>query len=67
MQLLSDYKGATFAKDYGLYIESPLGAAARCVFIIDGDGKIVYRQLVPEITSEPNYQEVLDKLQELAG
>src|SRR5690606_19869548 len=34
MQLLSDYKGATFAKDYGLYIESPLGAAARCIFII---------------------------------
>lgn len=67
MQLLSDYKGATFAKAYGLYIESPLGAAARCVFIIDGDGKIVYRQLVPEIADEPNYQEVLSKLQELAG
>jgi len=67
MQLLSDYKGQQFSKDYGLYIESPLGAAARCVFIIDGDGKIVYRQLVPEIAQEPNYQEVLSKLQELAG
>jgi len=67
MQLLSDYKGQTFSKDYGLYIETPLGAAARCVFIIDGDGKIAYRQLVPEIASEPDYQEVLGKLQELAG
>lgn len=67
MQLLSDYKGATFARAYGLYIENPLGAAARCVFIIDGDGKIVYRQLVPEIANEPDYQEVLSKLQELAG
>jgi len=67
MQLLSDYKGQTFSKAYGLYIESPLGAAARCVFIIDGDGKIVYRQLVPEIAEEPNYQEVLSKLQEVAG
>jgi thiol peroxidase len=67
MQLLSDYKGAIFARAYGLYIENPLGAAARCVFIIDGDGKIVYRQLVPEIANEPDYQEVLSKLQELAG
>lgn len=67
MQLLSDYKGQKFSNDYGLYIENPLGAAARCIFIIDGDGKIVYRQLVSEIADEPNYQEVLDKLQELAG
>lgn len=67
MQLLSDYKGQKFSHDYGLYIESPLGASARCVFIIDGSGKIVYRQLVPEITQEPDYQEVLSKLQELAG
>lgn len=67
MQLLSDYKCAAFSKDYGLYIDQPLGAAARCVFIIDGDGQIVYRQLVSEIAHEPDYQEVLGKLNELAG
>lgn len=67
MQLLSDYKGAAFAKDYGLYIDQPLGAAARCVFIVDADGKIVYRQLVPEITQEPDYKEVLDTLKQLAS
>ena len=65
MQLLSDYKGQKFSKEYGLYIESPLGAAARCVFIIDGNGKIVYRQLVPEIAQEPDYQEIRNKLKEL--
>lgn len=67
VQLLSDYKGAKFSKDYGLYVENPLGAAARCVFIVDGDGKIVYRQLVSEITDEPNYDEVLDKLKSLCA
>jgi len=67
MQLLSDYKGQNFSKAYGLYIESPLGAAARCVFLIDGNGQIVYRQLVPEIAQEPDYQEIRDKLKELGA
>jgi thiol peroxidase len=65
MQLLSDYKGNNFARDYGLYIED-LGLAARCVFIVDQDGKIAYKQLVPEIAEEPNYEEVLNKAKELA-
>ena len=67
MQLLSDYKGQNFGHDYGLYIESPLGALARAVLIVDKDGKVAYSQLVPEIAQEPNYDEVLDKARALAG
>ncbi len=67
MKLLSDYRGAQFSKAYGIYIEEPLGASARCVFIVDQDGKIAYSQLVPEIAEEPNYQEVLDKARQLAS
>jgi thiol peroxidase len=67
MQLLSDYKGQKFAHDYGIYIESPLGALARTVFVIDKDGKIAYSQLVPEIAQEPDYDEVLAKVRELTG
>ena len=68
MKLLSDYKnGNKFGHDWGLYIESPLGAHARAVFIVDEAGKIAYSQLVPEIAEEPNYAEVLDKARELAG
>lgn len=68
MQLLSDYKNNNqFGRDYGLYIDTPLGANARAVFIIGKDDKIAYVQLVPEIADEPNYQEVLDKVRELAA
>ena len=67
MKLLSDYRSAEFAKAYGLYIAEPLGTSARAVFIVDGDGKVVYSQLVPEIAEEPNYDEVLQKVRELAG
>jgi len=66
MQLLSDFKGATFARSYGVYLEN-LGISARAVFIVDQDGKIAYEQLVPEISQEPNYEEVLNKARELAA
>lgn len=66
MKLLSDYKGNTFGKDYGLYIND-IGLLARSVFIVDGDGKVVYTQIVPEIGQEPNYAEVLEKAKELAS
>ena len=66
MEMLSDFKGNTFGESYGLYMPS-MGLLARSVYIIDGDGKIAYFQLVPEMSQEPNYDEVLDKAKELAG
>ena len=66
MQLLSDFKGQKFLKDWGMYL-SDLGIAARGVFIVDGDGKIAYSQLVPEVAEEPNYSEVLEKAKQLAA
>lgn len=67
MQMLSDYKNNNkFGHDYGLYIESPLGADARAVYVVDGDGKIAYAELVPEIAQEPDYDSALAKARELA-
>lgn len=66
MKLLSDYKGQTFGRDYGLYV-SEMGTLARSVMIVDGDDKVVYFQLVPEISQEPDYAQVLQKARELAA
>jgi thiol peroxidase len=38
------------------------GLTARAVFVVNKEGKITYKQLVPEITQEPNYEEVLNAL-----
>ena len=65
MKLLSDYKGQTFGRDYGLYIKD-LGLLARAVMIVDKNDQVAYLQLVPEISQEPNYDEVLQKAKELA-
>ena len=35
------------------------GLMARCVIVVNEDGKIIYEQLVPEITQEPDYEAAL--------
>jgi thiol peroxidase len=58
VQTLSMMRSRQFAKDYGVLIEDgPLaGITARAVFVLDGDNHVLYTQLVPEITDEPDYQ-----------
>ena len=54
----SDFRYNNFATDYGVLMEDgPLaGLIARSVVAIDENGKVVYNQLVPEITEEPNFE-----------
>lgn len=58
---VSELRNREFGDKYGLRITSgPLaGLLARAVIVIDGNGKIAYTQLVPEITQEPDYDKVL--------
>jgi thiol peroxidase len=46
-----------FGADYGVTMtDGPLrGLLARSVVVLDGDGKVLYTELVPEITQEPDY------------
>ena len=52
------------SEKYGvLIIDGPLkGLLARGVIVIDETGKIVYEELVPEITTEPNYEAAIAAL-----
>jgi thiol peroxidase len=36
------------------------GLLARAVVVINPQGEVVYSELVPEITQEPNYEAVLN-------
>ncbi|MER7363780.1 thiol peroxidase [Nonomuraea wenchangensis] len=62
--MLSLMRGREFLLDYGVAQESgPLaGLAARAVVVLDGDNKVVYSELVPEITQEPDYDGALAAL-----
>ena len=61
---LSDYRGATFGKAYGVLIKE-LYLLARCVWVVDRKGVIQYAELVPEVTEEPNYAAALKTAQGL--
>ncbi|MFG0283181.1 MAG: thiol peroxidase [Phycisphaerales bacterium JB039] len=63
---LSDYKHRAVAEAYGLRIRET-GLLARTVWVIDPEGVIRYRQIVPEITSEPDYDAALEAAQQAAG
>lgn len=61
---LSDYKNEGFSSDYGVLMEET-GLLARAVFVIDKEGIIRYVQFVEEVSQEPDYRAVLDKVKEL--
>ena len=65
----SDYRNKDFANAYGLLIaEGPLeGLNARAIFVVGKDGTITYKELVPEITAEPEYEKALNAAKEAAS
>ena len=61
---LSTLRGREFLENYGVAIASgPLaGVAARAVVVLDERDKVIYSQLVSEITEEPDYDAALTAL-----
>ncbi|WP_338863543.1 thiol peroxidase [Myxococcus stipitatus] len=57
--VLSDYKEREFARKYGLYMKE-LGVLARSTFVVGRDGRIVFREIVPEMMREPDYDGALE-------
>ncbi|MCF8086301.1 MAG: thiol peroxidase [Desulfohalobiaceae bacterium] len=55
---LSDHRLASFGQAYGVLI-SELRLLCRAIFIVDRNGVLQYMQIVPEITQEPDYEDVL--------
>jgi len=60
----SELRSLSFGEAYGVRIvDGPLaGLLARAVLVIDTGGKVIYRQLVPEIGQEPDYEKALAAL-----
>lgn len=64
METLSDWKTRSFGTNWGVLVEESQ-LLARAVFVLDADGTVVYAQVVPEITHEPDYEPVLAALGQL--
>lgn len=58
VKTLSDYQDRSFALNYGLLIKE-LKLTARAVLVIDASDRVSYLEIVPEVTSEPDYNAAL--------
>jgi thioredoxin-dependent peroxiredoxin len=61
---LSEMKHREFGKDYGVrMVDGPLsGLLARAIVVLDESGKVIYNQMVPEITKEPDYVKAIESI-----
>lgn len=66
LMVLSDAVWGDFGSSYGLRIKD-MGLLTRAVLIVDRNGKLVYQQLVPKLSEEPDYTAALTTLKQFAG
>ena len=66
---LSMIRSRDFALDYGvLMTDGPLaGLMARAVIVLDADNKVIYKELVSELSDEPDYKQLATALATPAG
>jgi thiol peroxidase len=66
LSVASDYIDKEVSKAYGVLMSDNKlkGLSARAVFVVDRAGKIVYKEIVPEVTDEPNYEAALEAIKQ---
>lgn len=66
---LSEFHNRDFGQKYGVdIVDGPLsGLLARAVVVLDESGKVIYSELVKELTDEPDYGKALDALSNAAS
>lgn len=55
---LSDSVWRDFGMNYGLLIKD-MGLLARAIFVINPEGIVTYKELVPQLSSQPDYESAL--------
>ena len=65
---LSAFRCDQFGDQYGIaLVGGPLkGLLARGIVVLDGEGKVTYTELVPDIVDEPNYDAALAAVSQTA-
>jgi thiol peroxidase len=61
LTVASDFRNKEFANAYGVLIADGAlaGVTCRAIFAVDAEGTVTYKEIVPEITEEPNYDAAL--------
>ncbi|PJD92936.1 MAG: lipid hydroperoxide peroxidase [Legionella sp.] len=61
---LSDFRNREFGDLFGVTIvDGPLaGLLARAIIVLDSNHRVIYHELVADVSNPPNYQAALDRL-----
>jgi len=65
IQALSDHRDASFGTSYGVLVKE-LRLLARAVFLVDRKGMLQYKEVVKEVTNEPDYDALSKELKKIA-
>jgi thiol peroxidase len=57
-RILSDHREFSFAQAFGVGIKE-LRLLTRSIFVVSAEGKVLYREIVPEVTHHPLYDAAL--------
>lgn len=62
LTVTSDFRNKDFANAYGVLLGGSVlaGITCRAIFVIDEKGIVTYKEIVPEVTEEPNYEAALN-------
>lgn len=62
LTVASDFRNKDFANAYGVLLGGSVlaGVTCRAIFAVNEEGVVTYKEIVPEITEEPNYDAALD-------
>lgn len=66
LTVTSDYIDKEVSKAYGVLMDDNKlkGLSARAIFVVDRNGEVVYKEIVAEVTDEPNYEAALEAIKE---
>lgn len=69
LTVTSDFRNKDFANAYGVLIADGAlaGITCRAIFVLNKDGKVTYKQIVPEITEEPDYAAAIAAAKEVSS
>jgi len=64
LTVVSDYLDKSVSRAYGVLMKDNKlkGLSARAVFVIDREGVVIYKEIVPEVTAEPDYEAALEAI-----
>ncbi|CCQ97803.1 putative thiol peroxidase [[Clostridium] ultunense Esp] len=64
--VLSDYYDHSFGEAYGVYIKE-FGLDHRSIFVLDRENIVRYVEIVPDVTSHPDYGKAIAAVKEVLG